>query len=353
MAEPEQPANTGAGSSQIDQEWAQAYMSTTQPAPGQIVRPRPKKKSGGGNMPLLLALLVIIGVAGYFVFKNQSQVKAKNDMNDLGQGVSTASGIRGHLVTRFEKDQTRYMLKIEPIDPRQAGTFDAVTNAPRQPLSITVRVLDATGFALCGKEILLPFDPARATAAANPRAGAKKVDVAATEDLTQAVAQEQSREKGHDMFRRIYDENGKVEGLWAEGTLPCSPDQYARSDYWDLMTTFPSLADLNPAPSANKAEPKQAEDEDNRRPAKKKTPKPATSSFYEAGDDYAGTFEAGRGILWAGPGHHFTILRKTDEATVAAWADDGALIHFKCDAHAMCSLNRAGSSTVVPARMNE
>jgi hypothetical protein len=351
MAEPEQPGNVEVDPAQLDQEWAQAYMSTTQQAaPAIRVRQQARKKSGGGNLPLLVALLAIIGIAGYFIFKNQAQVKARNEVNDLGQGVSTASGIRGHLVTRFEKDQTKYMLKIEPIDPRQAGTFDAVTAVPKEPLSITVRVLDSTGFALCGKEILLSFDPGKA-AAAKAKGGAKKVDVAV--DGQAALAQEQNREKGHDLFRRIYDEDGKVQGLWAEGTLPCSPDQYVKSDYWDMVTTFPTLAQLDQNAGGSKAAPKQTVEQEERRPAKKKAPKAATSSFYEAGDDYAGTFEANRGILWAGPGHHFTILRKTDQATVAAWADDGALIHFKCDAHALCSLNRAGSNVLIPVRMDE
>jgi len=47
------------------------------------------------------------------------------------------------------------------------------------------------------------------------------------------------------------------------------------------------------------------------------------------------------------------IDRKSDEQMVASWADDDSLIHFTCDPHAICSLRRAGSASVVPARMSE
>ena len=338
---------------QIEQEWAHAYMSSTQPSPlGGLGRPRPKKKSGPGGMIIMIAFAAAVAAGSYFVYTTQSQVKAKKAMNDLQQGVITASGIRGHLVTKWENKQTRYMLKIEPIDPRQDVEFAAVTGTPQVPMSITVRVLDATGFALCGKEILLPFDPAKA-AAASARPGSRKPAPADGAAFAGATAQEQAREKGNDIFRRVYNQDGKVEGLWAEGVLPCSPDQYDRSDYWDMTTTMPTLAQQDQMTGKTKPASKPVSDEDRKAEARKKLLKPVSSAFYVEGDEYASAFEPVRGILWAGPGHHFTLLRKTDQPTVSAWADDGALVHFKCDQHAGCSLNRAGSTILIPARMNE
>ena len=353
MADLEQHEGLEVTHEQIEQEWAHAYMSSTQQSPlGPLGRPRPKKKSGPGGMIVMLVLAAAVAAGSYFVYTNQSQVKAKKAMNDLGQGVITASGIRGHLVTKWDNKQTRYMLKIEPIDPRQDVEFAAITGAPQMPMSITVRVLDATGFALCGKEILLPFDPSK-VAAANSRSGAKKPPVQDGAALAGAAAQEQAREKGQDMFRNIYNQDGKVDALWAEGLLPCSPDQYDRSDYWDMTTTMPTLAQQDQMTGKAKPAVKPVQDEDRRAATRKKVLKPVTSAFYVEGDDYASAFEAARGILWTGPGHHFTLARKTDQSVVSAWADDGALVHFKCDQHAGCFLNRAGSTTLIPARMNE
>lgn len=354
MAELQQHEGLEVTHEQIEQEWAHAYMSSTQPSLGSVIgRPRPAKKSGPGGMIIMIALAAAVAVGSYFVYTNQSQVRAKKAMNDLGQGVITASGIRGHLVTKWENKQTRYMLKIEPIDPRQDVEFAAVTGTAQSPMSITVRVLDATGFALCGKEILLPFDPSKA-AAASAKSGARKSAAPDSATLAQAAMQEQAREKGHDMFRNVYNQDGKVEALWAEGLLPCSPDQYDRSDYWDMTTTMPTIAQQDQITGKAKTTGKAESSDDRRSTPRKKTFKPlTTSAFYVEGDEYASAFEPNRGILWAGPGHHFTLLRKPDQSTVAAWADDGALIHFKCDQHAGCWLNRAGSNTLIPARMNE
>lgn len=354
MAELEQHEGLEVTHEQIEQEWAHAYMSSTQPPLGPLGRPRPRrKKSGPGGMIVMVVLAAVVAAGSYFVYTSQSQVRAKKAMNDLGQGVITASGIRGHLVTKWDNKQTRYMLKIEPIDPRQDVEFAAITGTPQMPMSISVRVLDATGFALCGKEILLPFDPAKVNTGGS-RPGAKKPSPAQDGPaLSQAVAQEQAREKGHDLFRNVYDQDGKVAGLWAEGLLPCSPDQYDRSDYWDMTTTMPVIAQQDLMTGKTKPAAKPVSDEDRKAAARKKTFKPVTSAYYVEGDDYASAFEAARSILWTGPGHHFTLVRKTDQATVSSWADDGALVHFKCDQHAGCLLNRAGSNVLIPARMNE
>ena len=352
MADLEQHEGLEVTHEQIEQEWAHAYMSSTQPPIGGLGRPRAKKKSGPGGMIIMVALAAAVAAGSYFVYTNQKQVSAKKAMNDLQQGVITASGIRGHLVTKWENKQTRYMLKIEPIDPRQDVEFAAILGTPQVPMSITVRVLDATGFALCGKEILIPFDPSKA-AAATARPGSKKSPAPNEAALSQAVAQEQAREKGNDIFRRVYNQDGKVEGLWAEGALPCSPDQYDRSDYWDMTTTMPTIAEQDKMTGKTTPVSKPVSEDDRKAAARKKLLKPVTSAFYVEGDEYASSFEPVRGILWAGPGHHFTLLRKTDLPTVAAWADDGALVHFKCDQHAGCFLNRAGSTNLIPARMNE
>jgi len=348
MAEPEQPSQ-----STLNQEWTQSYLGQSQPGPPNYGRPAPGKKKGSTlNMLLMVIFVALCGAFGYILYTNQKQTASRNAMNDLGQGVSTASGIRGHLVTRFEQGKTKYMLKIEPIDPRQADEFASVVGNPAKPMSITARVLDSSGFALCGKEILLPFDPAKVAAANATQARGRKADAALTGNLTQLQAQEHAREQGHDMFRDVYGDDGKVVALWAEGTLPCSPDQYARSDYWDLVTDLPLLGAQDQAANHSPSDSKPRAETERRR-ARFHTAKKGASTFYVEGDDHATAFESARGVLWVGPGRRFAIVRKSDQTTAAAWAEDDSLIHYKCDQHASCALSRAGSGPVVLARMNE
>jgi hypothetical protein len=304
--------------------------------------PRPAK--------LVLIFLVLV-MAGFGVFafmtlgRRPGQPKMSAQTDDLGAGISQASGLRGHLVVRWQ-DKTQYMLKIEPLDPRNAQEFAAVTANPSKPISIDVRVLDSAGFALCGKEIVLHVDPSRTGHA--PTAGPQK-------------------QSGIDVFRTIQGADGSVEALWAEGDLPCSPDQYRRFDYWDLSTNFPTLAEQDqvlghkPAVTARNdhapESPRDAEPQTSRETraeaARRRAVKKAQPAYLIQGDDRATAFDSSRGVLVVGVSTRFLIDRKSDEQMVAGWAEDDSLIHFTCDSRANCSLRRAGTAALVPARMNE
>ncbi len=298
---------------------------------------------------LVIFLVLLMASFGVFVFmtlgRKPGQPKISAESDDLGAGISQAAGLRGHLVTRWQ-GKTQYMLKIEPIDPRDAQGFAAVTANPSKPISINVRVLDSAGFALCGKEIVLHFDPWRTghAAAATP-----------------------SKQNGFDVFRTIQGTDGSVEALWAEGELPCSPDQYRRFDYWDLSTNFPTLAEQdqllgrkpaitarneNAPESQRDAEP-QASHETRVAAATRRAAKKAQPAYLMQGDDRATAFDSSRGVLVVGVSTRFLIDRKSDEQLVAGWAEDDSLIHFTCDSRANCSLRRAGTASLVPARMNE
>jgi hypothetical protein len=319
---------------------------------------RPSRNSSG-FLVLLVGLFVI--ACGAFLVLTQKGTKAAKpkfapNSDDLGAGISQASGLRGHLVTRWQGN-AQYMLKIEPLDPRNADGFAAVTADPSKPISINIRLLDSAGFALCGKEIVLRYDPARARHA-NMALPKRKSDAEKLLAQTQTVAQqERQRESGKDVFQNIQGSDGAVEALWAQGDLPCSPDQYQRFDYWDLSTNFPTLAEQDQAPghkhteTANNDDPKS--DRDAHAAAKRRAAKKSQSAYLMQGDDRATEFDSTRGLLVVGTSMRFLIDQKTDEKVVAGWADDDSLIHFTCDSHANCSLRHAGSASVVPARMNE
>lgn len=348
----------GQGRTQVsDEEWFRTQFGDANPF--DPLAPKTPKKKKNTLTPILMLCVVALGaVAAMFVAQNMSKPKSKpNDTDDLGQGVNNAAGVRGHLVTRWEDGKTQYQLKIEPIDPRANDGFALVAGSPSQPISINVRVLDSSGFALCGKEILLPFDPGKAgqTDVHLPKnkAEADKLLAAREADLQRMRAAELVRESGKDVFQDVAGSDGKIEGLWAQGVLPCSPDQYRRFDYWDMTTNFPTLPQQQALLNHTSDVAKKKIAEERAEAQRKEAPKKPLSEFYVEGDDHITSYEPARNLLVAGPGRSFFIDRKADQPVVTAWANDLALVHFKCDQRAVCALTHPGSPAVVLGRMNE
>lgn len=320
---------------------------------------RQKKKSSGFLLAGLFAAFVVsMGALVLLTQKGPDKPKTPIDSDDLGAGIDNASGLRGHLVTRWQ-GKAQYMLKIEPLDPRDGDGFAAVTGNPPGPIYINVRLLDSAGFALCGKQIVMSYNPARATHANFPtprnKAEAENQAILRQVDLERVSAQEKARENGQDLFQNIQGSSGKVEALWAQGDLPCSPDQYKRFDYWDLSTNFPTLAEQDQllgrhhgGTADDDAHSEHASTNSQRRRA----PAKPQSAFYMEGDDRATAFEPGRNVLTVGPGKAFTVVRTVDVATAESWADDSSLVHYTCDQHATCALKRAGSPSVILAKMD-
>jgi hypothetical protein len=325
-----------------------------------------RSRNSSGLLVLLVGLFVI--AAGAVLVLTQKGLKAAKpnfapNSDDLGAGISQASGLRGHLVTRWQ-GKAQYMLKIEPLDPRDAEGFAAVTANPSKPISINVSLLDSAGFALCGKEIVLQFDPARVrhSTMSLPKKQSDAERLLAQQrpetqtDTQRGAQQESARESGKDIFQNIQGSDGAVEALWAQGDLPCSPDQYQRFDYWDLSTNFPTLAEQDQALGHGQVEATSDESQSDReargRPKRRVAAK-TQSTYLMQGDDRATEYDATRGLLVVGNSMRFLIDQKSDGQVVAGWADDDSLIHFTCDSHANCSLRHVGSASVVPARMNE
>jgi hypothetical protein len=365
MSEPDQQISENKPVKVGNQELFQAQADPNQSGPASESGIRPVKNSPGFLVLLFGLLLVSAGTIFFLSQKSSKMLKPSADGDDLGAGVSQASGLRGHLVTRWQ-GKAQYMLKIEPLDPRDAEGFNTVTANPSGPISINIRLLDSAGFALCGKEIALRFDPARARHSSmqppEKQSDAEKLLAQEQEYMQRASLREKERESDKDVFQNIQGSDGAVEALWAQGELPCSPDQYQRFDYWDLSTNFPTLAEQEHLLGRKPAETAHNDDGSNndsqtdrsaRAVAKRRVVKKPPPAYLMQGDDRATEFDAARGLLVVGASTRFLIDRKSDEQMVAGWADDDSLIHFTCDPHANCALRRAGSASVVPARMNE
>src|SRR3569833_1069807 len=154
-------------------------------------------------------------------------------------------------------------------DGWQPGFSHVVLN-PSIPLSVNMRLLDATGFALCGKDIPFHFDPQNAAVQVpmpSPVGANGKILSAAERNAAyhaarqSAVAQMQAaeavREQWKDVFQSQTGPDGLVTAVNVQGSLPCSPDQYKRASYWDLNTNFPTLDEqaalLDPRAAARQA----------------------------------------------------------------------------------------------------
>jgi hypothetical protein len=237
-----------------------------------------------------------------------------------------------------------------------------VTSNPPMPLSVNVRIMDSSGFALCGKEIDFPFNPQNAgvTIPASPQLGAdgKKLSVAARAAAVQAARQSQIaemqaaevvRERGKDLFQNQIAHDGQVGAVNAQGTLPCSPDQYRRADYWDFNTNFPTLDE-----QAVLLDPKSAQhakELDAPGHTAKRTPPKWGDGFVIQGDDRVTGYDSARGMLWV-EDKTFAIDKRYGQATASDWSNRYTLIHYKCDQHANCALTAAGQSAVLHARLN-
>lgn len=323
-----------------DQEWLTTYLGEHdgELEPGARLSP-PKQQSG---FKLLLVALVVIALAGAAVFLIKSkglQLEANAKPNDLGQGVVADSGLRGHLVTEWKGKTVHYQLKVEPIDARSDQGFAKVV-ATVQPLYVNVRVLDRAGAPVCGKQVMLQAGGGAA--------------------------------KGADAFKAIGGPGGHAAALWAEGTMPCSPDQYAQFDYWDFATNFPTIAEQNrmlglpvqevaeqemtPAPAQPATEPAIVAQAPapaaptHRTGRRRNVVKKPQSTFYLEGDDRVAAFERGRNVLSLDGSKSFVLLRPGDVATAAEWEDNSSLVHYTCDQHASCTLRHGG--VLIPARMS-
>jgi len=279
--------------------------------------------------------------------------RKKSDANDLGQGVFNAAGLRGHLVTRWQKGKTQYQLQIQPIDARSNAGFELVAGDPPQPIYINLRILDSSGFALCGKQIILRFDPMREfpmLRRAAQTGGKISGELAKQqEDLLILQAEEQDRERGKDIFQNQLNSDGKATSLYSEGELPCSADQYKHFDYWDFSTNFPTMDEQD----ALLKHPKDLLVFTGPERDGKKKPSAPRSAYYIEGDDRAVGYDPASGTLETGMNRSFVVGTKTEQSIAATWATDVAHFHYKCDQRSNCALIHSGSSTVISARLNE
>ena len=184
----------------------------------------------------------------------------------------------------------------------------------------------------------------------SPSARTAAMQAARQSQVTQMQAAEVIRERGKDLFQNQTNSDGQVTAVNAQGTLPCSPDQYRHADYWDFNTNFPTLAE-----QAALVDPKSAlhaKEFDPPGHPEKRTLTKWGDGFVIQGDDRVTGYDSVHGLLWAEE-KTFAIDKRFGQATAAAWASEYTLIHYRCDQHANCALTAAGQVAVLHARLSE
>lgn len=323
----------------------------------------PARKAPSKELPLVMAgfALLLTLLVSLFAFHHTGAEAPDADSQDLGEGVYKPAGLRGHLLVRWD-GKLHYQAQIDPLNPTLAEGFNFVLSNPPLPINLTIRLVDSSGFALCQKDIVIPYNPAQAlppVAApahlpANKAAAARiqQAESARQATVAQLQAQEDARRHGQDIFYNQRDNDGQIIAINAQGEIPCSKQAYKHVDYWEITTNFPTLDDQQALMSHNT----QQVDEQVRaahRSAAQKNARRFVSAFYIQGDEHITGYDASRALLATGPGRSFFIDRKTDQPIAASWAANFALIHYKCDQHAQCALTHSGTTNVIYGRLND
>lgn len=338
----------------------------TDPAEGQEeLKPPPPKK--GLPIWMLGGFAALIAFAIFVIYTATKPKDNTPPPGDMGPGIVAVSGLRGHLTTRWDGNSKTgrlvYQLHVEPMEDRWQAGFSKVVLNPPLPLWMNVRLMDATGFALCGKQIVFHFDPQNAKpqiAMPGPVGpNGKKLSLAERNAAYQAARQsaisqmqagEVARENGKDIFQNQIGPDGQATAVNVQGSLPCSPDQYRRANYWDMSTNFPTLDEqadlLDPRAAARRAR----ESEPDLHHAKRSS-KQLQTGYIIQGDDRVMEYDAAQGQLWT-HGRNFQIDRRVGQATAMAWANNNTLIHYRCDQQANCALTASGGTAVLHAHLN-
>ena len=343
----------------VDQAEEVEPPESVEPEPQPVLRPgalRSSRVVGQGTAKRLPQLaMVLLGAAILAaiilaVTMMDKPTSAAPAFQDLGPGVSNIAGLKGHLVARWEK-HAQYMLSFEPLFGIYKPGFSYTVGHPPGPLWINVRLLDSTGYALCGKQIEFRLNPARTNVDLSllHQPDAKMVEVSnhPSGGSSAGTQPQQPAVRTIDLFQNQMGDNGQVASVFAQGVLPCSEDQYKKFNYWDFSTNFPSLEQqdaLMKAPAIAAARAAEAAREaEKRREAR-------SPHFYVEGDTSVDSYESASATLVAGTGQSFILTRRNESPTADAWAANNSRIHYKCDTQANCTLTRAGDGRIVEAR---
>ncbi|MGA2217002.1 MAG: hypothetical protein ABSG51_02900, partial [Terracidiphilus sp.] len=201
-------------------------------------------------------LSVLIGVlAGVTIAALSWYQENPSGRYDLGPVTSDATGLRGRLFVKWDKN-LKYQLTLGPSDKDYNAGFSLTAGNPPRPLSVAIQLKDVQGFELCSKAIVLRYDKGRAEAVAplvrpneraeegTPENGMEAEHVLAQMDAQKAERdQEADREKDKDVFDLETGPDGQIASIGAHGVMPCTRGNYVDATSWSFVPDFPSIAE--------------------------------------------------------------------------------------------------------------
>ena len=333
-------------------------------APATAPPPVAKTPVAGGRKPapsrtwIYITAVAVLGlIFGSAIAVFFSRMSAATAPYDLGSVNSIAAGLKGHLVTKWDR-KVEYRLTVEPSDPdRRVGFALAVAQPPR-PLSIEIHLQDAQGFVLCSREILLKYVPgsAPAIAAPNPETQAGNADAANAagtppahaEELT--AAQEAEREMGKEVFKNEIGPDGRIAGLDAQGEIPCPEKVYASVSTWSFTPNFPSVAEQDAMVKGQSEAQTNGGQSSAETPAPRRRapriPAPPLLGFTIEGDDVIVDFDPSRGVIETRAGKTFLFSKTSGDIANPKWQDYPVSIHYICDQASACTITHSGAGAL-------
>jgi hypothetical protein len=167
----------------------------------------------------------------------------------LGTVDSSATGLKGHLTTKWDEG-LKYDFVIEPDDPARQPAFALLVSNPPRPASVRIQIKNSDGIVVCSQDVLLKFNPRKAAAISDSTQTSRETPLSAkaagemkTEnetDLARGDAAEADREHGQDIFQLNTGSDGKIESISSKGEIPCPQTLYEGMGYWSFLPDFPS-----------------------------------------------------------------------------------------------------------------
>lgn len=300
-----------------------------EPEPSEESTPKKAKRK---RMPLLLlgGLAVVVLAASFLYHPSAKPSKPPALYMDLGARQVDSAGLSGRLIVRWE-GSAGYQLHVDPIDQGQTAEFQAVAQDPPYPLSVNLRLHDASGVVVCQKEINLP-------AIAQLDGGADNAALLAPRQTANG-----------DTVENMAGPDGQIAEITASGSLPCSQQAYQSLAGWDFSTNFPGASDQQDWLRHESSLPAGSRPTSrNRRSAQ-----PQTQRLPMAieGDDVIVGDNATKGTVTTGGGRVFWLGAAGMHNRAPEWQVFPAAIHFRCDKNGQCVLTRSNSRNTLQARL--
>lgn len=312
-----------------------AAMAAAEPKPTpQPAKARPPVKRLLVYGALGTALLVLAGLSLPSLKNSFSGTKPPVLYIDLGNRRFDPAGLSGRLIVKWE-GKPNYELYLDPVDQEHTAGFQAVAQNAANPLTVVVRMLDASGMVACQKEIDVP--PAAQTGTAP--------------DPTQVFLAKTTA--GGDTVRDLPGADGQVAEITTSGPLPCSLSAYQSIAAWDFAANFPNLKDQQDQLKHENAK----NVEGNSRRSYSAAGWRLTPVHFQRlpaaieGDDVIVGDNPVRGTVDTSSGREFQVGTGGSHALSTEWQIFPSAIHFRCEKTGVCMLTRVSSRTMLQARM--